>query len=59
MFVCAESFVEPSVKLFGDIIKEELNIKTLFYEKNVERFNERFLSVNFKLSFLSASFTKL
>ena len=48
MFVCAEKFVKPSVELFADIIKDELNIKTLVYEENVERFNERFLTVNFK-----------
>ena len=48
MFVCAEKFVKPSVELFADIIKDEFNIKTLVYEENVERFNERFLTVNFK-----------
>ena len=48
MFVCASVNVKPSVELFGEIIKEELNIKTLVFEENVERFNERFLTVNFK-----------
>lgn len=48
MFVCADKAVKPSVELYSDIIKEELNIKTLVFEENVERFNERFLTVNFK-----------
>ena len=48
MFVCADKSVKPSVELYSDIIKEELNIKTLVFEENVERFNERFLTVNFK-----------
>ncbi len=48
MFVCADVSVKPSVELFGDIIKDELNIKELIFEENVERFNERYLTVNFK-----------
>ena len=48
MFVCGDKKLKPCIRHYEEIIKDELNIKNLIYEENFERFNERFLSVNFK-----------
>lgn len=48
LFILASDEVNASVKLFEDIIKEELNVKNIVFEKNTDKFNISYLTVNFK-----------
>lgn len=48
LFILASEEVNASVKLFEDIIKEELNVKNIVFEKNTDKFNISYLTVNFK-----------
>ena len=48
LFILASDEVNASVKLFEDIIKEELNVKNIVFEKNTDKFNISYLIVNFK-----------
>lgn len=40
--------VEKSVKIFEDLIKDELNIKEILFLDNGETFNDQYLTINFK-----------
>lgn len=48
MFLNVKPEAEEAVREFENIIKDELNIKKIVFEKNNNRFNDEFLSVNFK-----------
>ena len=48
MFVCATKEIEDSARLYESLIKEELNIKNIVFEQDVTKFNDRYLTVNFK-----------
>ena len=48
LFVTAGQVDTQSIKKFEDVIKEELNIKEIVFENDVTKFNESYLTVNFK-----------
>ncbi|MDD4110810.1 MAG: class I tRNA ligase family protein, partial [Clostridia bacterium] len=48
MYLNVKPEAEEAVREFESIIKDELNIKKIVFEKNNDRFNDAFLSVNFK-----------
>jgi isoleucyl-tRNA synthetase len=48
MFLNIKPEVEAAVRLFENIIKDELNIKQIVFEKDNDKFNDAFISVNFK-----------
>ncbi|MBR4004093.1 MAG: isoleucine--tRNA ligase [Clostridia bacterium] len=48
LYVLASEKEEKAVKQFENIVKEELNIKSVVFEKDNSKFNTPFLTVNFK-----------
>ena len=48
LFVLATENEETALKQFESIVKEELNIKNIVFEKDNSKFNTPFLTVNFK-----------
>ncbi|MBR5012319.1 MAG: class I tRNA ligase family protein, partial [Clostridia bacterium] len=48
MYISANSDVQNAVLKFENIIKEELNIKEILFEENIDVFNTQYLAVNFK-----------
>lgn len=48
LFVTSSQKDSESVKRFEEVIKDELNIKEIIFENNINKFNESFLAVNFK-----------
>lgn len=48
MYVTGDEFAHRVLEEFGGIIKEELNVKNLEVVKDESRFNDEYLSVNFK-----------
>lgn len=48
MFLNVKTETEQAVKDFEEIIKDELNIKQIVFEKDNEKFNDSFLTVNFR-----------
>ncbi len=50
MYVIGQPEVVKAVKNLEGIIKEELNIKNIVFEKDYNKFNDAYLGVNFKLA---------
>ena len=48
LFVSGSAEVSKAVELLGDIIKDELNVKEIEVAKDDSKFNNEFLTVNFK-----------
>ena len=48
MYIISENNIENLIKDFGNIIKEELNIKEIEIDKNTSKINNQYLVVNFK-----------
>ena len=48
LYVLAGGQTELAVKTFENVIKDEINVKNIEFEKNTDKFNIPFLSVNFK-----------
>ena len=48
MYILANSEYEKAVVNLMDIVKDELNIKNIEFEKNTDKFNIPYLTVNFK-----------
>jgi len=48
MYVNGDSKVAKAVKLYSDIIKNELNIKEVVMEHDDSKFNDKYLTVDFK-----------
>lgn len=48
LFVLGTENVKRAISTFGDVIKDELNVKDIILEENVNKFNIPFLTVNFK-----------
>ena len=48
MYVTGGDETVETLELFADVIKDELNVKTLEAVKDDSKFNDEFLSVNFK-----------
>lgn len=48
MYILANSDYEKAVVNLMDIVKDELNIKNIEFEKNTDKFNIPYLTVNFK-----------
>lgn len=48
MFISADEKVKKAVLLYENIVKEELNIKEIEFENDLNVFNDKFLIVNFK-----------
>ena len=48
MYVLGDSETLKAVSMLQDIIKDELNVKTIKSESNMDKFNVPFLTVNFK-----------
>lgn len=48
MFICASHETNEAVELYANIIKDELNIKEIIFEKDASIFNDHYLSINFK-----------
>ena len=48
LYVLADDKIEKAVRTFENVIKEEINVKNIEFEKNTDRFNIPFLTVNFK-----------
>jgi len=48
LFVIASEKEEKAIKQFENIVKDELNIKNVVFEKDNSKFNVPFLTVNFK-----------
>ncbi len=48
MFVMGQDIIKEVINHLGDLIKDELNIKEIEVVQSDERFNDEFLSVNFK-----------
>ena len=48
MYISANAIVQSAVLKFENIIKEELNIKEILFEENIDVFNTQYLAVNFK-----------
>lgn len=50
LYITCTPQVESAVKMFEDVLKDELNIKEIVYEKDTSKFNISYLTVNFKLA---------
>ena len=48
LYVLADEKIEKAVRTFENVIKDEINVKYIEFEKNTDRFNIPFLTVNFK-----------
>ncbi len=48
LYVLADEQIEKAVRTFENVIKDEINVKYIEFEKNTDRFNIPFLTVNFK-----------
>ena len=48
MYVLGDKDIERAVTNLKDIIKDELNIKNIEFEKNTDKFNIPYLTINFK-----------
>ena len=48
LYVLADEKIEKAVRIFENVIKDEINVKYIEFEKNTDRFNIPFLTVNFK-----------
>ncbi len=48
LFITADSETENAIKLFENVLKDELNIKNIVFEKDSSKFNDSFLTINFK-----------
>ncbi|NCB48327.1 MAG: isoleucine--tRNA ligase [Clostridia bacterium] len=48
LFIVCDDKTENAVKNFEEIVKDELNVKEIDYEKNTNKFNVPYLSINFK-----------
>ncbi len=48
LYVLADEKIEKAVRTFENVIKDEINVKDIEFEKNTDRFNIPFLTVNFK-----------
>lgn len=48
LFVLADDKIELAVKTFENVIKDEINVKNIEFEKNTDKFNIPYLTVNFK-----------
>ena len=48
LFVLADDKIEHAVKTFENVIKDEINVKNIEFEKNTDKFNIPYLTVNFK-----------
>ena len=48
LYVLGDDNTRRAVDTFLDVIKDELNVKTVLIEENVDKFNIPFLTVNFK-----------
>ena len=48
MFICSNEETENAVKIYESVVKEELNIKEIVFEKDKNVFNDNYLTVNFK-----------
>lgn len=50
MFLNVKPEAEEGVREFESIIKDELNIKEIVFEKDNKKFNDEYLTVNFKIA---------
>jgi isoleucyl-tRNA synthetase len=50
MFVVCDDKTENAIKTFDDVIKDELNVKNIEFERNTDKFNVPYLTINFKLA---------
>lgn len=48
LYVLSDEKIEKAVRTFENVIKDEINVKYIEFEKNTDRFNIPFLTVNFK-----------
>ena len=48
LYILGDEKVDSAVKRLEDIVKDELNIKNIEYEKNTDKFNIPYLTINFK-----------
>ncbi len=48
LFIVCDDKTEKAVRNFEDVVKDELNVKEIDYEKNTDKFNVPYLSINFK-----------
>lgn len=48
LYILGDKKVDSAVKRLEDIVKDELNIKNIEYEKNTDKFNIPYLTINFK-----------
>jgi len=48
LFIVCDDKTENAVRNFEEIVKDELNVKEIDYEKNTDKFNVPFLNINFK-----------
>jgi len=48
MFISVDEKIKKAILLYENIIKEELNIKEIEFENDLNVFNDKFLIVNFK-----------
>ncbi len=48
LYILGDEKVDRAIKRLEDIVKDELNIKNIEYEKNTDKFNIPYLTINFK-----------